>query len=225
MHLTTGSLVRLYPRPWRDRYGDEMLAMLEAGPVRARDGLDLVRGALDAWLHPATRSWLPAGAAIVGGGLWTVAAAAVLSQPAPLDWPGYLVDILAITLAAAGILLVATIGCSLRVGDAGGRSIWFAVWLSIIGYLGWMAALTATAAGIADGPTLAVAQTMAMVGATAVGIALIRAGDERIGLLVMAGALAMLIPWTVTWLVFGTAWTAIGIALVTERVKASGDRA
>jgi hypothetical protein len=44
-------LVRLYPRSWRDRYGDELLGWVDEsglGPLRA---LDLARGAADARLH------------------------------------------------------------------------------------------------------------------------------------------------------------------------------
>ena len=46
------ALVRLYPRAWRDRYEAEFLALLEARPPTPRDRLDLVRGAVDARLHP-----------------------------------------------------------------------------------------------------------------------------------------------------------------------------
>ena len=221
MHLTVGSLVRLYPGWWRRRYGDEMRALLEAAPVSRRARLDLVRGSLDAWLHPPTRSLIPAIAALMGGGLWTVVAAAIAFQPVPPDWPGYLFDVIALALASAGVLLVATIGLSLRVGDTGGRAMRLAVGVSVVGSVAWIAALSATAAGLADGPTLAIAQTIAMVGTALVGVVLLRAGEDRIGPLVMLGSIAMLIPWTVMWLVFGAAWTAIGIILVTERVALS----
>jgi hypothetical protein len=52
-------LVRLYPREWRDRYGDELDALvadLEAdGRGRLPLALDLVRGALKAWRYPMRR--------------------------------------------------------------------------------------------------------------------------------------------------------------------------
>lgn len=222
MRLTPASLIRLYPGSWRARYGDEMRALLEAAPIRRRDGLDLARGALDAWLHPKTRSWVPAAAALIGGGLWTVAAAASVFQPAALDWPGYLIDVVVIALVGVGALLVATIGCSLRIDD-GGRVLGVAVGLSVIGYVAWVSALTATAVGIADSPTLAAAQTTAVLGTTLIGIALIRARDDRIGPLLMLGSVAMLVPWTVAWLAFGAAWTAVGMLLVTERARLSID--
>lgn len=45
-------LLRLYPRNWRQRYEEEMLAMLELHPCTVLDRVDLVFGALDAHLHP-----------------------------------------------------------------------------------------------------------------------------------------------------------------------------
>jgi hypothetical protein len=45
-------LIALYPRSWRDRYEDEMRSLLEARPPTIRDRLDLVRGAVDARVHP-----------------------------------------------------------------------------------------------------------------------------------------------------------------------------
>jgi hypothetical protein len=43
-------LIRLYPRAWRARYGNEMLAVLEQHGTGWRTRLDLLRGALDAHL-------------------------------------------------------------------------------------------------------------------------------------------------------------------------------
>ena len=211
--MKTASLVGLYPPAWRRRYGDEMLAVLEADPVRARGRLDLLRGALDAWLHPPAPSRVPAIAALAGGGLWTVAAAGVVAQPVPPDWPGYLAEVVVLTLAAAALLLVATLGCALRVGDGGGRAMGVGTALTAFGFATWLVVLAIAAAGHADPATLAAAQTVAMVGATLVGIVLIRAGDWPVGVLVVIGSVAMLVPWTPAWLVFGGAWTAIGVLL------------
>lgn len=54
------ALIRLYPRAWRERYGDEFEAFLEdsgGGPATAAD---VVRGALDARLRAG--DWRPAAA-------------------------------------------------------------------------------------------------------------------------------------------------------------------
>jgi hypothetical protein len=85
--------------------------------------------------------------------------------------------------------------------------------LTTIGFVAWLAVLAVTAVGQAEPATLAVAQTLAMVGATLVGIVLIRAGDWPVGVLVVVGSVAMLVPWTPAWLVFGGAWTGIGVLL------------
>jgi hypothetical protein len=45
-------LVALYPQTWRDRYEDEFLALLSERPPNPLDRLDIVRGAVDARLHP-----------------------------------------------------------------------------------------------------------------------------------------------------------------------------
>jgi len=45
-------LVRAYPRSWRERYGDEVLAWVEEGGLGPARALNLLRGALDARLHP-----------------------------------------------------------------------------------------------------------------------------------------------------------------------------
>ena len=54
-------LVALYPRGWRDRYEDEFLALLEERPPDPLDRIDIVRGAVDARLHPQRRGSGPNG--------------------------------------------------------------------------------------------------------------------------------------------------------------------
>lgn len=53
-HVTdsTPFLVRLYPAVWRARYGEEFAELLAARPPRLRDRLDILRGAVDARMHP-----------------------------------------------------------------------------------------------------------------------------------------------------------------------------
>lgn len=78
-------LIELYPRAWRDRYELEFLGIMEARKPSLGDRVDVVRGAIDARLHPqvaATGSDAPAPAgsarlggvlAVIGGSLWAVA--------------------------------------------------------------------------------------------------------------------------------------------------------
>lgn len=49
------ALLRLYPRHWRQRYGDELAALLEEQPAQLRIVLDVVRGALSQCLSPLTQ--------------------------------------------------------------------------------------------------------------------------------------------------------------------------
>jgi hypothetical protein len=76
-------LLRLYPAPWRTRYGDEFAAVLEERPLGPFDVADVVLGAVDAHLHlrglgaasqPAKGFGMSLRiggyAAIVGGVLW-----------------------------------------------------------------------------------------------------------------------------------------------------------
>lgn len=45
-------LLRLYPRIWRARYEEELLAVLESCPLSFPDTIDMFLGAIDAHLHP-----------------------------------------------------------------------------------------------------------------------------------------------------------------------------
>jgi hypothetical protein len=45
-------LLKLYPPRWRRRYGAELKAIVAAQPFSVGGALDLIGGALDAWLHP-----------------------------------------------------------------------------------------------------------------------------------------------------------------------------
>ncbi len=53
---TAGLLLRLYPEPWRARYGLEVLALVEEDPPCVRGLASLVVGAADAHLRPR-RGW------------------------------------------------------------------------------------------------------------------------------------------------------------------------
>ena len=45
-------MIQLYPRAWRERYGEEFGALLEESPASVRDVWDVALGVLDAWSFP-----------------------------------------------------------------------------------------------------------------------------------------------------------------------------
>lgn len=51
MSRVASTLLRLYPRGWRDRYGGEMAALLGDQPLTLRAVTDLLAGAIDARLN------------------------------------------------------------------------------------------------------------------------------------------------------------------------------
>ena len=89
------TLVRLYPRPWRDRYEEEFLALVAERTPTARDIVDVLRGALDAHLHPQAVSagteitpWthrLPGLLAMSAGLLWSAGTLFIAFRSGP-DW-------------------------------------------------------------------------------------------------------------------------------------------
>lgn len=96
-------LIALYPRDWRDRYGDEFLALLADRPPDPIERLDIIRGALDARLHPQVqgsrgtpdapapaRRWaVRAGwLTLIGGLLWLAALAIAVNGPVVVEAEG-----------------------------------------------------------------------------------------------------------------------------------------
>lgn len=138
-------LVRLYPAPWRARYGEEFEALLESRRLTPLDALDVVRGALDARLQPrhlGDRPPNPTRALRVGG------AAAVL---AGILWPGGLAlqalgeAWLGIGIAAHVLgtlaLLVALIALSSAQATGRQALVWAAAVIPMLGCLAILGAL------------------------------------------------------------------------------------
>ena len=120
-------LLRLYPKAWRDRYEDEMLALLEARPLTVIDLFDLIRGALDARLHPQVRGSaaapdkeLPVNhrllgvMAAIGGLAWLIGFASLLVMP--LDEFGFPDSTIALVVAVPATALI-----GIALGELGTR--------------------------------------------------------------------------------------------------------
>jgi len=207
------AMIRLYPSRWRERYEEEVRALIEQRPMCRRDVLDLARGALDAWLHPPVPSRVPAVAAIAAGGTWTVWSLLILGAPAPPDWPGYVEEMLLSALAVVAVLALAVAGAWLRLGDDATRFERVSISLALAGHGAWFVMLLAAVVGIAYGAPTAVASTGAAVGTVCVGVALMAVDDTRVGALVAVAAVGLLVPYTIGWLVFGLGWVAAGFTM------------
>jgi hypothetical protein len=201
----------LYPRAWRERYEDEMAVVLEARPLGWRTRLDLVLGALDAHVHPATAPRLPVVAALVAGVAWIVAGLAALIQPLPPDWPGYLVETLPVGLIGAISSLLVALAVGRRSGFAGPRGTTLAVGLAVVGHVAWIVSLVVALVGGPYGAITGAAQSIAAVAIVMVGLARARSGDHPIAEAVLIAGAAMLIPSPAAWLVAGAAWIALAI--------------
>jgi len=66
--MTAARLIRLYPRAWRDRYAEEFIAAVGNAPLHVQQVVDIVSGAIDAWLSSdVRRATIAAGGARKGG--------------------------------------------------------------------------------------------------------------------------------------------------------------
>jgi hypothetical protein len=85
-------LLRLYPLSWRERYAEEFLALISERPPSLADRVDILRGAIDARLHPQLpgpdrardRSWF----APIGGVVLLVAAVGIGAN-GPIHYDDY----------------------------------------------------------------------------------------------------------------------------------------
>lgn len=204
-------LLRLYPASWRARYETEVLALLEEAGMSRRARVDLMRGALDAWLQATM--WLAAPAALVCGGLWTIAGVIVLGQATPPDWPGYVVDILPLTVAAVLFGLIALVGCWTRQRDALGRAGVLALLVALFGKAAWALSLGATMIGPTPGDAIVVGQAVGLLGTLLVALTILGTADLAVGAAIAIASATMLFGWPAAWLGFGLAWTVAGSLL------------
>ena len=209
-------LLSLYPADWRRRYGEEMDVLLETRPIDLTGRFDLVRGALDAHLHPARRSRLPAWMSLSGGALWTSAALIVMGQRVPPDWPGYAAEMVPHAIVGTTFLLAAIVGAWLRLGDQTGVGARVALTVAVAGHIAWIAALAAALAAVDYGAATAAAATVAAVGTFLVSAVLGDAGDWPVAGVLALACVGLVIPWPPAWLLFGIGWSIVGFAQLRE---------
>ena len=205
--------VRLYPAWWRERYGAEVEAVLDAEPPDRGDLLDLGRGALDAHLHSGRPGHAGAVAALTGGALWTIAALVVAAEPVVPDWPGYTFAVLPLTIAGTALVLVALAAAWLRIGDGASRFDRLALAVGVVGHLAWLGALVAALLGIGYGWGTGFTSAVAGVGTALVGIALARHAVWPIAVVMVAAAAALVADVDGAWLAYGLLWSVAGLVL------------
>ena len=161
-------------------------------------------------------------AALASGGLWTIAGVAVVGQPAPPDWPGYLLEVLPLAIAAVLTGLIGTVGCWARWSDGTGRVGTVGVLLSVGGSVAWALALAAAFFQLEYGGLTMGTQAIALVGALLVGLVLVRTSDLPIGAAIALASAIMLFGWPMAWLAAGLAWTLVGLLLLGRRQPTDG---
>jgi hypothetical protein len=96
-------LIRLYPPAWRRRYGRELADLIAAQPASFGTALDLVAGAVDAWITPQSSAAAMATDAEGAG--------AMASKTLKLRCAGYGPDVTAAdTRKAAAVTIGGTLG-------------------------------------------------------------------------------------------------------------------
>lgn len=208
---TSRRLLRLYPRRWRARYEEEVLALLEVRPPGRRESIDLVRGAIDAHLHPESPSLVPSLAALLAGAAWTVVTVAIVVEPTPPDWPGQLAWTLGPSIVGTVAGLVASLAVALRIGEASPGAGRLAIGFLLIGHAAWVVALVMAMMGGPYGAVTGAAGTTAALSLVGIGLAAMRVGDHPPGEALVLVGVGLMLPPPVAWLVAAGTWTALGL--------------
>lgn len=236
-------LVRLYPQAWRERYGDELAALLEDRPIGPFDVADLALGALDAHLHlrglghrSELRKGIPmslrlaGSAAVVGGGLWTLFF--VVAGASYANAADYTLVWVPVVVSAGLASLAALAGLSASQFRDHRRSIWIASLVPAIGiaivFLG-LPALVPTGGAAPEGSVPArviySGLSLMLLGSIIFGVVTISTGAfSRLAAgLIVVGVLPTILglfgALAATWLIiggiiFGLGWIGLGIDAV-----------
>jgi len=234
-------LVLLYPPSWRERYGDELEAVLEDRPPGPFEVSDLLLGALDAHLHLSGlghrsqhRKGIPmslrlaGSAAALGGGLWALFFTMVGAEYADVG-PDTGFAWIVVVLVAGVALLTGLAGLSAIQFRAHSRSIWIAVLLPaagigivLVGLMTLIPAGGAASEGTLPALVLYTGLCLTLIGsAVFAGVTVSTRAMSRIAgaaivvgvLPTLAGLLAFLTAvWVVVGgVVFGLGWVGLGI--------------
>jgi hypothetical protein len=235
-------LVRLYPRAWRDRYEEEFLILLDERPLTTRDVVDTLRGALDAHLHPHLAGgdikpspWthrIPGLLALAGGATYLASIVGMaLAGPSESVWSnvvGWSVILMVLSLpgdymAAHGRRIAIAIGLLGAIVVAANVAGWSVpgLALALAGFVivfGGMLAMAAIRAEIQSAVRWLLLVSVVLVPiAVPVAITLVREaaalGPLDAGPL---AALAILLPYGLTWVSIGLRMTIRGAPTIID---------
>jgi hypothetical protein len=204
--------IRLYPREWRERYEEELLDVLGLRPLTARTRVDLVRGALDAHVHPLTPPGPPTAAALFAGLAWIVAGLASSLQPLMPDWPGFLLETIPLGVVGAVASGRSVAQVARRSGLTGPRGTMVTLGVALVGHAVWVLALVAAALGGPYGAITGATGAIAAVGIMLVGAVRSRADDHPAAECLLLVGAAMLIPTPAAWVLAGGAWIGLAVS-------------
>jgi hypothetical protein len=225
-------IIRLYPAAWRERYEAEFLSLLDERPPTLLDRLDIVRGAVDARIHPqvgpgarepesGAAKMRGAGAtAVLGGVFWALAGLGFYGAPY-VDDLGYK-DSGAIVLLGAAAAALTGLGAVMMLRRTASRSIplWGSAAAILLGAIGlalpWPILLLGYF-GIVSGTLVFGMVGAARFGPTYVFVGL--GGLLALGFNTEDGRALMLLPLGAAWIVAG-ALTARGSVPLTPHVPA-----
>jgi hypothetical protein len=236
-------LVRLYPAAWRARYGDEFSRLIEERPTSLADRIDIVRGAVDARLHPHVlvegpepAPWthrLPGLLAVSAGLAMTLGLLGIAFGPGP-DW-GAGGDLLGVSfllmlisvpgdyLAPFGRRIAIALGfIAIGVASASATNWWqpaiaVAIAAELVAVAGLLA-MAAIRAGVGAGRRWLLVAAGMLLPACAIGAhALLRAATGIV--LVPDGssvAALILLPYSLAWLLVGLRMTVRGSPTIVD---------
>lgn len=104
--MTVQQLVRLYPRAWQARYGEEFVEMVGNNRLRVQQVVDIVSGAIDAWLSSDVRRATVATGGREGGTVMSVQSLVCASSRARYTTRDALIGSVVMVLASLAFLVV-----------------------------------------------------------------------------------------------------------------------
>jgi hypothetical protein len=105
--VTVQQLVRLYPRAWQARYGEEFVEMVGNNRLRVQQVVDIVSGAIDAWLSSdVRRATVATGGAREGGRVMSVHSLVCASSKARYTTRDALIGSIVMVLATLTFLVI-----------------------------------------------------------------------------------------------------------------------